>query len=337
MAKATTLRDIAKEVNLSVATVSMALNQSSGYERISEKTTRIIKEAAERLDYHPIVTSQSMRGQKSYLVAFAVPDINHPFAPQLINGVGEALREAGYQMILLDFTNNTVEESMCQIRQLKCHDVEGIIIHSMGREYAGSIGEIMPCVYLDEKTFFPCVWFDAQGATSQLVEHFIAQGIRDIAYIGSSDDIDTYVEREKGVMLGMLREGIMSDLQNICRVPATREGGMEAFEWLRKQERLPRAVIVYTDVVAHVLIMELHRAGIKVPEEIAIASVDDVPLSALMYPTLTCARVPAEEMGRRAVSMIIRLLDGENIGYCETLPVEIHVRESSVIKKYNGE
>lgn len=333
MAKATTLKDIAKEVNLSVATVSMVLNQSSGYERISEKTSEIIKAAAEKMNYRPSAIAQSAKGQRSNLIAFAVPNINHPFTPQLISSVGEALRDAGYQMILLDFTNNTVEESMAQIRELKNRGIDGIIVHSMGREYAGDIKKIMPCVYLDEKTLLPCVWFDAQGATSQLVDHFLKQGIQDITYIGSPDDIDTYVEREKGWMLRMLQEGIQLDPQKICRVPASREGGVAAAEWLKKQEKLPRALIVYTDVVTHVLLMELHRSGIRIPEDIAIASVDDVPFSSLIYPRLTCAEVPTEEMGCRAVSMMVRLLKGESIGYCETLPVTIHIRESSVIKK----
>lgn len=329
--KKSTLKDVAQKVGMSVATVSMALNQSAGYERISAETRNMILAAAEELNYQPHYMAQALKKRNTKLVALAVPNIYHPFTPQLIGGVQDALRENGYHLLLLDLTNSPDTESVRTVLQLESGGIDGLIVHSMSGELGPVAQGKLPIVYLDEKSVSPAVWFDADGATRTLTRHFLEQGIRRIGYVGSSMTPETYTERERGYRTALEEAGAPVDEALICHVSPQLKGGGQAFTWFRNLKDKPEALVVFTDNVAHALMLQLIRSGVRIPEDLALASVDDVELSALMNPPLTCAWVPAYEMGKRAAYMMMDQLAGKDLsGVVETLPVALHIRASSI-------
>ncbi len=329
--KKSTLKDVARKVGRSVATVSMVLNQSAGCERISEETRQLILAAAEELNYQPHYMAQALKKRNTMLVALAVPNIYHPFTPQLIGGVQDALRERGYHLLLLDLTNSPDAESVRTVLQLESGGIDGLIIHSMSKELGPVVDGKLPVVYLDEKSVSPAVWFDAGGATRTLTQHFLQQGIQKIGYIGTFMEPETYTEREKGYRDAMAQAGIPVNEEMICHVSPQLGGGGKAFAWFQGLKEKPEALVVFTDNVAHALMLQLIRAGVRIPEDVALASVDDVEISALMNPPLTCAWVPAYEMGKRAAYMMMEQIAGKDLtGVVETLTVELHIRASSI-------
>ena len=193
--KRTTLRDVANKTNLSIATVSMVINKTSGYERISAETQKLILQAAEQLNYQPNLLAQALRRKNSMQIAFASPSIYHPFTPELIDSMGQALKERNYSLLLLDFTRVTETEARQTISRLKQGSIDGIIMHSMSDLIPPSEVEELPAVYLDEKGVKPSVWFDAESAIQKLVYHFFDQGVYDIGFIGSNKDNETFRAR----------------------------------------------------------------------------------------------------------------------------------------------
>ena len=222
--KKSTLKDVAQKVGMSVATVSMALNQSAGYERISAETRKMILAAAEELNYQPHYMAQALKKRNTKLVALAVPNIYHPFTPQLIGGVQDALRENGYHLLLLDLTNSPDTESVRTVLQLESGGIDGLIVHSMSGELGPVAEGKLPIVYLDEKSVSPAVWFDADGATRTLTRHFLEQGIRRIGYVGSTMTPETYTQRERGYRSALEEAGAPVDESLICHVSPQLKG-----------------------------------------------------------------------------------------------------------------
>ena len=329
-----TLKDVAKKAGTSVATASMVLNRSAGYTRISEKTRKLVLEAAEAMNYRPNYMAQALKRRNTKLIALATPNIYHPFTPQLIDGIQDTLREKGYHLLLLDLTNSPDVESVQTVLQLENGGIDGLLVHAMSDKLKPVADGELPLVYLDEKSVYPSVWFDVDGATRMLTQHFLEQGIEKIGYIGASTASETYVERERGYRMALESAGVAINEEWIYHVSPVLRGGSDAFEWFQNLQEKPEALILFTDNVAHEFMLRLARAGVRVPEDLALASVDGVELSGLMNPPLTCAWLPAYEMGKQAAYMMMEMLAGKDLtGVVKTLPVELQIRESSIRRK----
>ena len=328
-----TLKDVAKKAGTSVATASMVLNQSAGHQRISEKTKQLVLDAADALNYRPHYMAQALKRRNTRLIALATPNIYHPFTPQLIDGIQDTLREKGYHLLLLDLTNSPDVESVQTVLQLENGGIDGLLIHAMSDKLKPVAEGELPIVYLDEKSVSPAVWFDVDGATRMLTQHFLEQGIQKIGYIGSSTTSETYIERERGYRSALYAAGVPIHEEWIFHVSPVLRGGCQAFEWFQQLQDKPDALIIFTDNVAHEFMLRLARVGVRIPEDLAIASVDGVELSELMNPPLTCAWLPAYEMGKQAAYMMMEMLSGTDLtGIVKTLPVELRIRSSSTPK-----
>lgn len=328
--KGVTLKNVAQEAGVSVATASLVLNRGIGSERISKETRELILKIAREMRYRPHYMASALKKQKTMQIGLAIPNIEHPFTPQLIAGVEELLRRNKFYLLLLNMTKSTEYDALDAIRKIEAGGIDGLIILSMDLKLDKLDLGNKPVVYVDERTLAPSICFDARGAASQLTKRFIEKGCRKIAYIGSNSSRTTYLDREEGYVQELGNAGIPLLDKYVVRVEPTLQGGVEAFQWYMQLEDKPEAIITFTDNVAHSMLLHMTGAGIKVPKDVLLASIDDVELSKMMVPSLTCAHVPAFEMGMRAGEIMLELLEGRNLeGVVDTLPVEIRIRQSS--------
>lgn len=338
MRKKARLKDIADLVGVSKTTVSLVLNRGVGHQRISQATRNKIETVASKLDYEVDYLGVSLKRQSTMQIALAVPNIYHPFMPEMIRGVEETLREKGYHVLLLNFTNQDSDFVSSSINRLRNGVVDGLISFSMGDLINGETYENMPIVHIDENDYRPAVRFDGQGAGRQLTQHFIDQGLEKIAFIGANSKKLTYTDRQTGHRKAMEEAGLDKWMKLSTNVEVSYKGGQDAFDWISNlsQEDKPEAIVVNTDNVAHALMLRMIKANIRIPQDIAIASIDNIELSKIIIPRLTCIDVPAYEMGARAGDMLLDLLNGKKIeDKVSLVETELIIRESSIKDKNN--
>lgn len=323
------LRDVAREAGVSVATASLVLSQAEGWERISKPTQDRVIDVAERLDYHAHRLARGLRLQHSMQVGLVIPNIFHPFMPPLIRGVGDVVRLNGYNLILLDMSTSDAGEAERCVSTLRGGGIDGLIIQGMAEEFGPSLKNL-PVVYIDEYRVTPVVRFDAEKAGYELTQHLIREGHRRIGFVGSSVRRDTFIMRQQGYEKALADAGIERNLDYVCEVSVNVEGGIRAAQWLVSFEQPPSAVVVCTDAIALGLLPTLYRLDMRIPLDIAVASIDDVELAALTIPPLTCIHVPAYEIGSRAAKMLLRILSGTQLSHAvDVVPTPLIIRESS--------
>lgn len=328
--KKATLKEVATLAGTSITTASAVLSKAQNYERFSVETIERVEQAAAQLNYRSNYFAKALRQQQTFQIGLVIPNMSHPFMPLLIRGTGDIARSLGYNLLLIDMTDLSKQKSVKFIRNLiDSSVVDGLIVHAMANELAASVQDIKT-VYIDEHKTSPAVTFAADQAAYELTEMFIGQGHEDIAFINGDLPIDTYKFREIGYKKALKDNGISFHSDFVYRTSATLQGGIEAFEWLRALPKKPSAIITFTDVVAHSLLMRMLSFGIKVPDDIAVASIDDVELSAQLIPSLTSIKVDAEEIGRRAAKILIDMINGKDMqGIVETVPTQLIIRQSS--------
>lgn len=331
--KGVTLKDVAKKAGVSVATASLALNQGVGHERIGEETRNLIMETAEEMHYRPNYMARALKRQKTMQIGLAFPNIEHPFTSQFILGLEEVLRKKKYDLLLLNMTNSSGKDALNAIRKVEVGGIDGLIILSMNLKLDGVLTSDIPVIYVDEKSAtYPSVLFDARGASEKLASYFIQKGLKKIAYIGTESSTGTFMEREKGYINEMERAGIEDYEKYMVKVPPTLQGGVDAYHWFMELKEKPEAIITFTDNVAHSMLLHMVGAGVKIPEELQVASIDDVELSRMMVPSLTCAHVPIYEMGLRAGERMLEALSGKNLKQdVIVVPVQIMERQSTSV------
>lgn len=327
--KLTTLRDVAREAGVSPATASLVLSRAEGAARIPPATQARVLEAAESLNYRPHYIARALRLQESLQIGLVVPNISHPYMPALIRGVGDVVRGQGYNLLLLDMTTATTEEVARDLAILRRGGIDGLVIMSMSTEFARSLNEL-PAVYIDEYSVTPVVRFDAEQAAYDLTRLFASCGLRRIAFVGSAVHRETFLMRERGYRRALRDAGVEYDAQLAVEVSVDLAGGAQAAEWLVSLDRLPSAAVVCTDVIALGLLPALSARGVHVPDDLAVASIDDVEMAALATPPLTCVHVPAYEIGCRAARILLRLIGGEDLRETvEIVPTRLIIRASS--------
>lgn len=330
-AKGVTLKDVANKAGVSVATASLALNKGVGHERILDETKRIIEETAREMQYRPNYMARALKSQQTMQIGLAFPNIEHPFTSQFILGLESILRQEKYDLLLLNMTNSSTKEALNAIRKVDVGGIDGLIVMSMNLNLDEALTSDMPVVYVDEKSDkYPSVWFDARGAAEKLTQYFLNKGMKKIAYIGTNSITTTYVERERGYIDEMSKAGITGCEKYMVKVSPTLQGGVDAYSWYMNLEDKPEAIITFTDNVAHSMLLHLVGAGIQIPGQLQVASIDDVELSRMMVPSLTCAHVPIYEMGILAGRRMLEAIKGESIApSIEVMPVKIIDRQST--------
>ncbi len=331
---AITIWDIAEHLDLSISTISRALN---GYGDVAAETRQRVFDAAAELGYYPSAAARDLRRRRTNRIGFSygftTTDIGE-FASRLINGAVAAAEKADYNVMLYPLTGNQLEKltRICQTRE-----VEGLLL--MGGEYlAESIDllqkEQLPFVVLNRQLDKPDVSFvtaDHHKATTEATRHLIELGHKRIAYVGQSaleklhsDHIASYQQS--------LREAKFSFDESLVLSAGTEPGaGYQVMRKLLDLANPPTAVLAIHDPLAIECLQAVIDAGLRVPEDVAIIGSDNLRASQSTEPPLTTIHPPLAEIGRLAMdNLLARLTDDTLPPTCLTLPAQLVIRQSTI-------
>lgn len=304
-----TIKDIARRVGISYATVSRALNGKYG---VKPATRERVLETARSLGYRPNVIARGLVTRRTMTIGLIVPDIRNPFYPEVAGGVEDAAREAHYGVLLCN--SNWREESERQyVSLLLERRVDGILIapiaggaESIDKRVRGRT----PVVYVSNRphrTECGFVVIDDTRGGLLAVRHLLEAGYAPIGFIGSVEDSDTGRGRLTGYRRALAQHGEAYDGRYVRFGDMMQVGGYRMFRQLFEAGDLPRAVFAENDLMALGCIQAARECGLRIPQDVAVVGFDDIPFASFPEVQLTTVRQPTYDMGRTAVEI---LLDG---------------------------
>ncbi|WFE36373.1 LacI family DNA-binding transcriptional regulator [Micromonospora sp. WMMD975] len=309
------LKDIAERAGVSLATVSNVVN---GYRPVGERTRRRVQQAVDELGYTPNLSARHLRRGRTGLIALAVPELTNPYFAELAE---VAIREAaglGYTL-LMENTAARRGEELTLLDGAQRHVIDGLILSpvAIGRAEVLARRARTPLVLIGEGVYdvpYDHVAIDNVAASRTATAHLVALGRRRIAFVGASpvDDRQSAHLRIRGYREALDAAGIPYDLRLV--VPTEHFGradGEHAVRQLLTLDSPPDAVLAYNDLIAVGALRALARTGRRVPDDVAVAGIDDIEEGRFSNPTLTTVAPDKRAIGRLAVRRLVARIEGE--------------------------
>ncbi|WP_369975679.1 LacI family DNA-binding transcriptional regulator [Xanthomonas bundabergensis] len=338
MAKsAVTIKDVAREARVSVATVSRALN---GHENVAEPVRKLVLEVAERLRYSPHAAARSLSSRRTQTLGVVLPDLYGEFFSELIRGIDGAAR-ARRQHLLVSSYHGDPEEQGRALRAMRGR-VDGLLVLSPYAERPGfltdNLPQALPTVLINTYlpgAEYPVLSIDDHAGAVAMTEHLLAMGHRRIAFVGGPELNFDARERLRGFRDAIAAHPGAAGQEFPGQFDEA--SGHRAGQAMLQAGPLPDAVFAANDMTALGCLYAFAQAGVRVPDDIALAGFDDIPLARFVHPSLTTMQVSIAGLGEQAMRRLLQLIDqpGNDAGLRQTLTPLLVVRDSSrnVMKK----
>ena len=331
-----TQSDVARLAGVSQATVSYIFNDTPAI-RIPEETRQRILAAIAELGYVPDRAARSLRTRKTHTLACIIPDITNPFYPAFLRGIQDVTDGQDYDVLTYNTDGDPEKEARC-LRSVQQGRVDGIIavlFHQTAIQLHEILERGIAVVRLEsgrkEAGSWPIdnIYVDNVAAARAVVTHLIEGGHERIAVIVGRRG--PRPARVLGYLQALTEHGIVPDDRLV------REGGFQEHEGQVAMRELlsfaspPTAVFAVNDLMAIGALRAIRHAGLRVPDDVAVAGFDDIPAAQIVSPSLTTIAQHPERLGCRAAEMLFERLRGEapSHGRCEEMPYELVVRESA--------
>ena len=300
-ARAATRNDVARLSGVNSAVLSYVVND--GPRPVAPATRARVLEAIAKLGYRPNAASRSLITGRSHLLGLIVPDLENPYFAGLAKAVETAAAESEMRLVLAQCASEGLAD---MVESLAGHQVDGIITATLpppsllahtawGRVPMVKLSLAMPLEVV------PALSPDFYGGSLNAVRHLVETHLhRRIALVTGSEQSEV---RERAWNDALTRSGLTPG--PVVRVPWSAEGGWAAADRLVRDAPEATAVFVTWDQTANGLLAGLHRLGLRVPHDMAVASFDGAPSSAFTIPPLTTVAVAAAEMARDAVDELL--------------------------------
>ena len=292
-----TILDVAARAGVHPATVSRALSRP---EKVAPATRERVEAAVAKLGFVPNRAAQVMKTGRTGNIAVIVPDITNPHFALMVRAVERAARSGDLQVLLADTSEHPREE--LRAARTFLHDVDGFVVLSPRRLHRelDALGS-KPAVFVNRPVpNYGSVLMRSAPAVQEALLHLASLGHRTLAFLGGPSGSWAAGERRAAVRKTSESSGL--DVAMVDAPAPTFEAATEAAEALRRSGAT--AVIAFNDQMALGVIAGLARLGLVVPDDMSVIGIDDVPLAAMVAPSLTTIGLPAEEAGAVAVSLL---------------------------------
>lgn len=326
-----TIKDVAKLANVSISTVSYALNNTGN---VSEETRKKIINAAKELDYKPSGIARSLKTKKTEIIGVFLNNFNGPIYSEIIRGVSDVVKANGYEIVVAECmsTRNTLSRLFAQ------RIVDGAIVLSPNvpdkiiKEYASSN---FPIVTLDRELkhdFVSSVLIDNKNACYNVIRYLSEQGYKDVALINGPKGTYDSEKRYEGFKEGIKNFNMNLKKQWECVGSFEEESGYNIAQKIIKSGDIPEVFCAANDEMAIGVVKALKENNIKVPKEVAVVGFDDIQLCEYITPKLTTVRRPAYDLGVLATYTLLDGLKGNTESKIKMLSTEMVIRETLVEK-----
>jgi LacI family transcriptional regulator len=333
------ISDIAKQLNVSITTVSFILNGKAKEKRISADLAERVLKHVKKVNYSPNHLAKSLRTGKTNLIGLIVEDISNPFFANVARLIEENAYKKGFRIIYCSSDNDT-EKTTELIKVFRERQVDGYIITpSAGTEkdVQELLRDNLTVVLFDR--YFPdlstnYVVVDNSGSTYNAIQHLVDQGYKDIAFITLKSDQTQMHERLNGYKKAIKEHGLKSYIKKIPFHPTSHNYIEHITSFLQKETSVD-AVFFATNYLGISGLEAIKNLDKKIPTEIGVISFDDHELFRLYSPSITAVAQPIEEMSEQLIKILLDSVDDQTQVTEEkkiTLPASIIIRGSSILK-----
>ncbi len=328
---------VAKEAQVSVATVSMVLNNNP---RISRTTQIRVQQVMDRLGYRPNRLAQSLSSKYTQVLAVLLPPLRRgfgdPYFGELISGICDRAGKLGYKVMLEQAKPDFIKEKQ-HLEIFERRYVDGLLCLGMSDRHA-FLGDFAdhrcPVVVVDN--YFPqwkldYVVSDYKTGTEQAMNYLLQLGHRKIALITAAQEITTSRDLLSVFRAKLAQAGLHEEMDIIADGKFTEEGGAEAAGVLLERHPDLTALVAGNTKMALGAMHKLTHSKKRIPEDVSVVGFDDLRHSAFVTPALTTVHLPLYEVGARACSRLIERVHGAKDAVADTLGTHLVVRESTAM------
>jgi len=324
--KAVTIRDVAREANVSIASASRALN---GLSSVTESTRQQVLGAARRLRYVPHIGARSLSTRRTDTIGLVLPDLHGEFFSEVIRGVDQAAWKRGLHLLVSN-SRGDPEEARTAIRAMRGR-ADGLLImspHVDAEWLSENLPDDLPTVLMNTPVQAggrASVRVDNHAGALAVTRHLLDEGRRRLAHISGPADNFEATERRQGFEEAVLGAGLVP--AGVAEGDFSEESGYAAAALLAGAAAAPDAIFCANDMMAVGCLRALQDAGLRTPEDVAVAGFDDVPVARLLR--LTTVRTGVFDLGRRALERLAAVIEGAVDEAVEISRPELVVREST--------
>lgn len=328
-----TIYDVAREANVSMATVSRVVN---GNPNVKPSTRKKVQEVIERLGYRPNAVARGLASKKTTTVGVIIPDISNTYFAELARGIEDIATMYKYN-ILLSNSDQIKEKEFHLLNTMLAKQVDGIVF--MGgniteehvKEFEKSQVPIVLAGSIDKTGKIPSVNIDYEQASYEATKFFIDNGHKRIAFVtGPLQEPINSLKKLAGYKKALEEAGIPYDENYVVEGDYTYESGLECVEKLLELAEKPTAIAVGTDEMAIGVVHGLQDNGFRIPEDVEIISTDNTRLSLMVRPQLTSIVQPLYDIGAVAMRLLTKYMNKEEVtDHVVILPHRMEIRNST--------
>ncbi|WP_102026751.1 catabolite control protein A [Salirhabdus sp. Marseille-P4669] len=327
-----TIYDVAREANVSMATVSRVVN---GNPNVKPATRKKVLEAIDRLGYRPNAVARGLASKKTTTVGVIIPDISSVFFAELARGIEDIATMYKYNIILSNSDQNKNKE-IHLINTMLGKQVDGIVF--MGgeiteehiKEFQSSPVPVVLAATVDKTMTIPSVNINYEEASYEIVKQLIDSGNKRIALLSGALDTDVDVQKLNGYKKALTEAGLDMKDELIINGDYSYQAGMDAVAEFLKLEEKPTAIFVASDEMALGAIHGVQDNGLFVPQDIEVVGFDNTRLASMVRPTLTTVVQPMYDIGAVAMRLLTKYMNKETVDEQNViLPHRIIERDST--------
>ena len=308
-----TIKDVAREAGVSIATVSMVINDKA--DRISDDTIDRVKQVIEKLNYTPNKNAQNLQKRKTNLIALLVPDLKNSFYTEIADSAIKAAEKKGYLLTLIDLPYSDSHKKRIY-ETFNANQFAGALVVSrkFDEDILILLEEVdLPYVLLDESIKFKdrssLITGNNRLGGALVAEYFIKKGHRRLACITGPDNTPNSMKRLSGFVNEINKYGIILEKENIVCGNYTLEGGYEAGKELINKDIT--GIFAFNDLSAIGCINYFRENGKRIPEDISIIGYDHINISDYLFAKLTTVDQRVSKIGIEGVELLISKIDGK--------------------------
>ena len=329
----TSLKDLAEQLGVSIATVSRALR---GSHEVGDEMKEKVRALAKKLNYRPNPFAQSLRKEAPRVIGVVVPNLVTHYYAAVLDGIEDYARQQGYSVFSSNSHEDHVREEQAIDNFISMH-VEGIIaclaqdtvdyahfreIHEMG----------IPLVFFARTCLpelFSQVVANGDEAAQQATQHLIDNGARRVAFIGGPNHLDMVKRRKHGYMEALRESRIPIERELVKCGKIDFDTARNATLQLLESDNPPDAILAFNDIITYAAFDAIKDKGLRIPEDVAIMGFTDGESAAFVTPKLSAIMDQAHLQGKKACELLLRNINGDKKIYKEVIPMILKIRDSS--------
>ena len=329
----TSLKDLAKELGVSIATVSRALRNSP---EIGLDMQRRVKELAKTLNYRPNPFAQSLRKEAPKVIGVVVPNLVTHYYAAVLDGIEAEARKSGYSIISTNSHESFEDEAQAIDNFISLH-VEGIIAclaqNTTDYSHFEEIAQMgIPLVFFGRTCLtdkFSSVTANGDEAAQMATQHLIDTGSRRIAFIGGPNHLDMVKRRKHGYLEALRENNIPIDRELVACDKIDYEVALHVTEEMLKRDNRPDAILAFNDIITFAAFTAIKNCNLRIPEDVALIGFTDDQHAAYVTPRMSAIADQSFKMGAKACELLLRNINGDEKVYKAIVPQQLVIRDTS--------